>query len=143
MLGTTSVAALLGAVRSPVRATALTVLVVTGASGLAVAQTARTVETAADFSTRDLMRACAAEGGAAGRSAEFCEGFILGTGLLYLELRRAEVIDAWACAEPVPTLRQIRQDFVAWAQDNPEHLGETAINGFWRAMAEVYPCGAP
>jgi hypothetical protein len=39
-----------------------------------------------------------------------CEGFILGTGLLYVELRRAEVIGGWACADQGPTLCQIRRD---------------------------------
>lgn len=129
MPGTRTIATLFGAV-----------LAAAGPNAPAVAQQ---VELAVEFSTGDLMRACAAEGGPEGRSAAFCEGFILGTGLLYLELRRAGVIDAWACAEPVPTLRQIRQDFVAWAQDNPEQMGVAAIDGFWQAMAETYPCGTP
>ena len=116
------------------------VLASVGWEQTAVAQTA---DPAASFSTRDLLNVCVAESGADGRSAAFCEGFILGTGLLYLELRRADVIDAWACTEPVPTLRKIRQDFVVWAQKNPEQLGEAAIDGFWRAMAETYPCSTP
>lgn len=126
---TRTIAALFGAV-----------LAAAGPNAPAVAQE---VEHAVEFSTGDLMHACTAEGDPEKRSAAFCEGFILGTGLLYLELRRAGVIDAWACAEPVPTLRRIRQDFVAWARDNPEHLGDAAIDGFWQAMAETYPCGTP
>lgn len=104
--------------------------------------TAQIAEPASGFSTRELMNACAAEVGADGLSAEFCDGFILGTGLFYLELRRAEKIEAWACADPAPNLQQIRRDFVAWAQQRPERLDDPAIDGFWRAMAETYPCGS-
>lgn len=109
------------------------------ASGSATAQIA---EPASSFSTRELLSACEGESDAEDRSAGFCDGFIMGTGLFYLELRRAAKIGAWACADPGPSLQQIRQDFVVWAQRSPERLDESAIDGFWRAMAETYPCAS-
>lgn len=102
----------------------------------------QSAEPASRFSTRQLLTACAAGPGASDRGTDFCDGFIVGAGLFYLELRRAEKIPAWACPEPVPDLPEIRRAFIAWAEANPERLGEPAIDGFWRAMAETYPCAA-
>jgi hypothetical protein len=105
---------------------------------------AQDVKPAANFTTSSLLEICALDDSAAQmRSAEFCEGFILGTGLLYLELRKADVIKAWACAEDLPTLPQIREIFVTWARENPQHLDENAVDGFWRAMSATYPCREP
>jgi hypothetical protein len=92
--------------------------------------------------TRDLLRYC--EGTAIDDTAQqdqtFCDGFIAGTGLLYLELVRAGVVQPWACAEPVPDLATVRETFVCWARSNPHFLDAKPIDGFWRAMAAAYPC---
>jgi len=109
------------------------------ATGAALAQT---TEPASKLSTRELLGICSEAPAESGRSAAFCEGFIVGTGLLYLELVRAETIKPWACADPAPSVDQIRRDFVAWAGRNSDHLDDPAIDGFWRAMAETYPCRA-
>ena len=45
-----------------------------------------------------------------------------------------------ACADPIPTLAQAREAFVAWAAGNAEHMASKPIDGFWRAMAATYPC---
>jgi hypothetical protein len=70
----------------------------------------------------------------------FCDGFIAGSGLLYLELVKAKKIKKLACADPVPTLAEAREAFVTWANANPEHLSDAPIDGFWRAMTATYPC---
>ena len=70
----------------------------------------------------------------------FCDGFIAGSGLLYLELVRAGRMKKIACAEPIPTLEQAREAFVAWAGANPDQMSTKPIDGLWRAMAETYPC---
>ena len=70
----------------------------------------------------------------------FCDGFIAGTGLCYLELTRAKKIKRLACADPVPTLEEVRETFLRWATANPDHMQDKPIDGFWRAMAEAYPC---
>lgn len=134
-----------GSTRTPRRAARRRSMATAAALALAMTSEsaiAQIAEPASSFSTGELLNACAADAGAEGPSAEFCEGFILGTGLFYLELRRAEKIEAWACADPAPDLQQIRRDFVAWARANPERLDDAAIDGFWRAMAQTYPCGS-
>jgi hypothetical protein len=92
--------------------------------------------------TRDLLRYC--DGTAIDDTAQqdeiFCDGFITGAGLFYLELVRAGAIKPWACAEPVPDLATVRGAFVRWARSNPQHLDAKPIDGFWRAMADTYPC---
>lgn len=92
--------------------------------------------------TADLVAYCDAQGPAeAVRSGQiFCDGFIMGTGLFYLELVRAGTIQRLACAEPTPPLAQVRAAFVAWAKANPQQLGAKPIDGFWQAMAATYPC---
>ncbi len=70
----------------------------------------------------------------------FCDGFIAGSGLLYLELVRAKKISRIACAEPIPTLEQARNAFVSWADAHPEAMTDKPIDGLWRAMADTYPC---
>lgn len=92
--------------------------------------------------TADLVAYCDSEGavGEVRDGQNFCDGFIAGTGLFYLELTRAKKIKQLACADPIPTLTQARESFVSWAAANPGHLQDRAIDGFWRAMAETYPC---
>lgn len=75
----------------------------------------------------------------------YCEGFIAGTGLLYLELRASGLIKSpWACNDTTPSADAVRMAYVTWARANPQAMSETATSGFWRAMAETYRCpGSP
>lgn len=93
--------------------------------------------------TADLLSYCdgsAIDDAEVERDRTFCEGFIAGTGLFYIELVNAKRIKPLACAEPVPTLQQARDAFVAWGRANPQRLREKPIDGFWRAMQATYPC---
>lgn len=89
--------------------------------------------------TADLLAYCDAAGDPAADLA-FCNGFIAGTGLFYLELVRADAIRPIACKDPTPPLTEIRNAFVTWAKANPGQMGSKPVDGFWRAMAETYPC---
>jgi hypothetical protein len=73
-------------------------------------------------------------------SMAFCHGYILGNGHLYLELRSAGAVQSWACANPVPTLEEIRVRIVEWGKAHPEHAAAKAVDGVWRAAAEIWPC---
>ena len=88
-------------------------------------------------STADLVAYCDTEGpvGEVRDGQNFCDGFIAGSGLLYLELVKAKKIKQMACADPIPTLAQAREAFVTWATVNAEHMASKPIDGFWRAMA--------
>jgi hypothetical protein len=90
----------------------------------------------------DLLAYCDNEGpvGEVRDGQNFCDGFIMGNGLLYAEHVRAGSIEPLACARQVPTLAEARAAFVAWAQANPDHLQDKPVDGFWRAMAATYPC---
>jgi hypothetical protein len=92
--------------------------------------------------TRDLVDLCAPEPDSemAGQALPFCEGYIVGTGQLYRELVRAGGIPEWACADPAPSLSEIREAFVSWARAHPDQLDGKAVDGFWRAMSERWPC---
>ena len=70
----------------------------------------------------------------------FCAGFIAGSGMLYRELVKAGKMKKVTCADPAPTLDQARKAFVAWANENQEHMSSQPVDGLWRAMAESYPC---
>jgi hypothetical protein len=98
----------------------------------ASAQETRSLQTAAD-----LLSICEADTPA---SVGVCEGFIVGTGQLYVQLVESGVMEAWACADPVPTIQEVRRNFVSWSRSNPENLDESAVDGFWRAMSATYPC---
>lgn len=69
-----------------------------------------------------------------------CNGFIAGTGLLYLELVEAGTIERWACAPQGTGLAEVRDAFVSWAGANPSDRETEAVDGFWEAMAETWPC---
>ncbi len=109
-------------------------------AGLAAVPQARAVEAEA-YQLRhfgDLVALCAADDEA--EAVQLCRGYIIGAGSLYLELVRAKRINAWACADPVPTVDEARARIVAWAQQNPNSRSEHAIDGLWRAAASIWPC---
>lgn len=92
--------------------------------------------------TADLVAFCDTIGpvGEVRDGQNFCDGFIAGSGLLYLELVQAGRMKKIACADPIPTLEAAREAFVAWADANPDQMSSKPIDGLWRAMADTYPC---
>jgi hypothetical protein len=112
------------------------------AAGLMVVAAPAQAENPKLETTADLVAFCDTEGavGEVRDGQNFCDGFIAGSGLLYLELVRAAKIKKLACADPIPTLAQAREAFVTWANATPEHLTSKPIDGFWRAMAATWPC---
>lgn len=116
-------------------------LLLGGALGL-VATASEAADAPSFSTTADLVRMCTAAGDAVAddKALAFCDGFIAGTGSLYLELVRTETIRPWACAQRTPTLAEARTAFVSWAAANPQHLQDRPVDGFWRAMAATYPC---
>ena len=110
-------------------------------AALLVAQEAAAQEPRLE-TTADLVEYCDNIGpvGEVRDGQNFCDGFIMGSGLLYLELLKAGQIKKIACADPTPTLAQARDAFVTWAGANQEHLASKPIDGLWRAMAATFPC---
>lgn len=89
----------------------------------------------------DLAEICAPEAtGGETDAATFCYGYIVGAGQLYAEVIRAESIRPIACPETVPTLEEIRANYLEWAGANPQFSGERAIDGLMRSAAATWPC---
>jgi hypothetical protein len=110
---------------------------VIGAALLAAATTWWATEASAIETSSDLREACAAEDIA---TRNICYGFIQGAGQFYIELRRAEEIEAIACADPAPKMDEIRQAIVVWVDAHPEYASERAVDGLMRAAAATWPC---
>ena len=85
----------------------------------------------------DLVTVC---GSPEEDAAQFCRGWLVGNGTLYLKLVDAGAIRKWACADPIPSLDDIRRAVVAYGETNRQLLQESAIDGFWRAAASIWPC---
>jgi hypothetical protein len=86
---------------------------------------------------QDVVTVCASEDE---QAAQFCRGWLVGNGSLYLTLVQAKKIPQWACADPIPKLDEIRRAIVAYGQTNPQMGNEGAVDGFWRAAAAIWPC---
>lgn len=95
-----------------------------------------TIGMAGDYTVGDLAGRCAEA------EPDFCYGFIIGGGQLYQRLRSAGVLHRWACAGKLPSLDEVRQVFLAWADGHPQMASEDAVDGFWQAMSERWPCTA-
>ena len=86
----------------------------------------------------DVVTVC---GAADESSAQFCRGWLIGNGSLYLKLLDTGVIKRkWACADPIPNLDDIRRAVVAYGESNPQLGKQGAIDGFWQAAASIWPC---
>jgi hypothetical protein len=86
----------------------------------------------------DVVKVCASSDE---QAAQFCRGWLVGNGSLYLTLVQAKRIPQWACADPIPSLDEIRRAIVAYGQANPQTGSESAVDGFWRAASSIWPCG--
>ena len=89
---------------------------------------------AGDYTVGELAQRCAKA------APDFCYGYIIGSGQLYQQITRVGVVRGWACANLLPTLEQVRQVFVDWAGAHPTMANGAAVNGFWQAMSEHWPC---
>ncbi|WGF89336.1 Rap1a/Tai family immunity protein [Marinivivus vitaminiproducens] len=91
--------------------------------------------------TGDLAEICApTTTDGESEAATFCYGYIVGAGQLYAEVIRAKSIEPIACPATVPTLDEIRTNFLTWSEANPQFAGERAIDGLMRSAAATWPC---
>jgi hypothetical protein len=104
----------------------------------ALAQSGATASrgTADTFTVGELAQQCGEA------DPDLCYGYIMGAGQLYEQVVRAGLMHKWACADPTPTIEQIRQAFTEWAGIHPEAQDSPAVDGFWQAMSERWPCKA-
>ncbi len=84
----------------------------------------------------ELARRCAEA------EPDFCYGFIIGGGQLYQQLTSAGIMHRWACAGTLPSLDEVRRVFLDWSGGHPKMANDAAVDGFWQAMSERWPCKA-
>jgi hypothetical protein len=95
--------------------------------------------------TRDLIDLCAVEAshplGTA--AANFCVGFVVGAYAVLKEMEDAEGPRRMFCPpEPPPSRPQAIAAFQQWAQQHPADLALPPADGFYRFLAQHYPCAA-
>lgn len=119
------------------------------AGGLAAAAPARAEVTAENFRggrTADLVALCGDPAGDRNHTAAlaYCHGFLVAAAQYHASTTGLDrpLRPVFCVPNPQPTLNQVTESFVRWAQGNPQHNGEKAIDGVMRFAAATYPCPA-
>jgi hypothetical protein len=93
--------------------------------------------------TQDLVDVCSVKPGEPDYegSLGFCLGYEVGAFQYYLALAAASPQDSFICLpEPSPPREHVAQWFLAWARDNPQHMNEPPVDGFFRFLQATWPC---
>ena len=71
----------------------------------------------------------------------FCHGYAVGAYHYYLaEVAGPKGTPLVCPPEPPPSRAEILPMFVAWAQANPQYMGERPVDSLFRFLAEKWPC---
>ncbi|MBC9205225.1 hypothetical protein IBL26_00140 [Roseomonas aerophila] len=103
-----------------------------------------TPETARPRSLGELAAICGTPAGQA-RQVEalaFCHGYLLGVGDFHAAVFPASARPGplFCPPTPAPSLMQVTDSLVAWAQANPQYAADRAIDGVARWAKATYPC---
>jgi hypothetical protein len=93
--------------------------------------------------TQDLVDVCSVKPGEPLYEAAmgFCFGYGVGAFQYYQAYTGNIAQEAFICApEPTPPRSDIVHWFLAWARDNPRHLTERPVDGFFRFLQATWPC---
>jgi Rap1a immunity proteins len=94
-------------------------------------------------STADLVQICSAPANDPMYAAaiSFCHGFGVGAYQYYLASVSGPGGKPFVClTDPPPTRTEGMQMFVAWARENPQYMGEPAVETLFRWLAAKWPC---
>lgn len=90
------------------------------------------------FLARDLQALCDGAEGSARLTG--CLRYLQASVAMY-EMAVAESKDlAWFCAPREAPATLLRQQFVEWAKENGDQLGQEAIQAVRQAMTDAFPC---
>lgn len=90
------------------------------------------------FLARDLQALC--DGGEGSARLAGCLRYLQASVAMY-EMAVAESKDlAWFCAPREAPATVLRQQFVDWAKENGDQLGQEAIQAVRAAMTDAFPC---
>jgi hypothetical protein len=71
----------------------------------------------------------------------FCHGYAVGAYHYYLAETAGPKGAPFVCPpEPPPSRAEILPMFVAWAQANPQYMGERPVDSLFRFLSEKWPC---
>ncbi|MBX9748363.1 MAG: hypothetical protein K5Q68_01995 [Roseococcus sp.] len=78
-------------------------------------------------------------------AVNFCHGFLMATGQFHAALTRpgGRIAPLFCPASPLPTIAAITAGFVDWARANPQHGGDSAVEGVVRFATAASPCPPP
>jgi Rap1a immunity proteins len=95
-------------------------------------------------STADLVEICStpANDSLYIAAISFCHGYAVGAYQYYRATVSGPQGKPFVCvpADPPPTRTEGLQMFVAWARDNPQHMGEPAVETLFRWLTTTWPC---
>jgi hypothetical protein len=94
--------------------------------------------------TADFVALCSADPAEENYVAaiHFCHGFATGAYQYYRSLAAASEANRFVCPpDPPPSRSQAIADFIAWAEQNPQHMSEPPVESIFRHLAQKYPCG--
>jgi hypothetical protein len=96
-------------------------------------------------SGQDLVEVCtvAPEDPLYSAAIHFCHGYMTGLGDYHRELRDDPSVDQIICPTgPTPSRNDVIDGYVAWAESNPQHLSEPAIDTVFRYAMARWPCSS-
>ena len=89
--------------------------------------------------TDALVKMCQTKGSIADQN--FCHGFSQGVHDTYVMSRHPEKNPPFVCfPDPGPTRATVIDNFVAWAQNNPQFTNVSAADTIMRYLAGTYAC---
>lgn len=89
------------------------------------------------FFARDLLALC--EGAEGSPRMAGCLRYLQASVAMY-EMAVAEKELAWFCAPREAPAALLRQQFVEWAKENSDQMGQEAIQAVRLAMTDAFPC---
>ncbi len=94
------------------------------------------------LTTDNLYRVCSAPQSDPlfNEARQACYGFVCGAGLFYYEVIKAGKAKTVVCPGGQIDREAVRVAFVDWAQNNPERMSESPIDGLLRSAAARWPC---
>jgi Ssp1 endopeptidase immunity protein Rap1a len=71
----------------------------------------------------------------------FCHGYAVGAYHYYLASGAGTRQKGFVCLpNPAPSREEGLRMFLAWAQENPQYMGASAVDSLFRFMAATWPC---
>ena len=91
------------------------------------------------LSTADLVNVCKQKNDV--QAASFCNGYGQGVYESYMVTRHPQKAPSKICVkQPAPQRQQVLDEFLAWAEQNPQHNDKPAAEAALRFMAQRFPC---